>query len=460
MQLPSRGVTRRGLLATGGAILAGGCVSAERTPEPGPHDWPLAGGDPGRTGFAPDASPPRSEPDVAWERTPDPASGRSPIVADGTLYYQTGDELYVLDPASGDGSEVGTYGAFEGTGSPSFAPSETYRDGMYLVPYGGEVAGYPAAPDTWPESIPDDGRQRMRWSSTADGPAVGAHPLTRTRRPDAQPIPVDGHVVFTTRRQRADQLTVLDVDDGSTRWSRSIGRSFEDLNEYGIRSERTVVDPDRQTIVTAFRFGAGFPGGLEARRLGDGGLEWNATIGDAGPAVAVSGDAVFTSVKRIDSDTVTLVALSVDDGSIRWTTSMPDVSRHGIAVDDSHCYHTGVVPPDDPDADDEDGPLRVTAVNRSNGRVSWERTVGSGSSWGFGVANQTPTVGGDVVLAPAGEAIYAFDRDTGERLWQFSRTVPTSGGSRSPRRPMAPVIPVDDQLVVAMTLALYGLEAP
>lgn len=457
MQLPSWGVTRRGLLATGGAILAGGCVSAERTPEPGPHDWPLAGGDPGRTGFAPDTSPPRSEPDVAWERTPNPASGRSPIVGNGTLYYQTGDELYVLDPVSGNGSEVGTYGVFEGTGSPAFAPSETYRDGMYLVPYGGEVAGYPAAPSSWPESIPDDGRQRMRWSSAGDGPAVDRHPVRGAHRPGAQPIPVDGTVVFESGGRSAGRIVAVDVDDGTLRWERPVGQTLENVDSAARPSSTTVVDADYRLVITTIGDGFDFAGGLEARRLTDGSHEWSNELTNAGAALAASNGTVFLTVTPPEADSPRLTAHSVEDGSTRWSQPIPVADSHGIAVDDVHCYHTGRRRRGE---SDDDGPLSIVAVDRDDGTVAWEQAVGTASSFGFEAATQQPTVGGDVVLAPGGEAIHAFDGHTGQRLWEFTRTVPTSGGSRSPRRPMTPVIPVGERLVVAMTLALYGLEAP
>lgn len=450
--MPSTRLTRRRLLAGVSSILLGGCVSTARTPELTGHDWPMPGRDPGRTGYAPAATPPRTEPDVAWNATPDPASGLSPIVANGTLYYQTSDTLFVLDPKTGAGKRVGTYSSFEGTAAPAFAPSQAYRDGMYIVPYGNEIVSYPAAPNTWPESIAQNGRQRMRWSSVGESLAVGSHPAGRYTRAVARPIPVGGAVVFRSGGPNGNRVTVLDVDDGSVVWNRRVGRSFDVTDPPRLRVSTTVVDTDDEKIVSSYRAGPRFPGGLEARDMRDGSHRWSRQLGDSHDAIAASDGTVFVSVSEPSRERATLVAVATDDGHTRWKRPLSVVERYGLAVDDTHCYHLGS------SASDGDGPLRVTAVAREDGTRAWSREVGVASSYGLGTATQHPTVGGSVVFAPGGEMIHAFNAQTGERLWQFGRTVETSGGSQTPRRPMTPVLPVGERLLAVMTLALYGLE--
>lgn len=450
MRVPSSTLTRRHLLGSVAATALGGCLGTRRTPALDADDWPLLGGDPGRTGYAPEATPPRSTPGVAWEKTPDPATPRSPIVADGTLYYQTSDELFVLDPRTGDGRQVDTFGAFEGTGAPAFVPTEPYSDGAYLVPYGREIAAYPADPETWPGSIPDDGRRRMRWSSLGDGVAVDDHPVDRMGMLTTHPIPVDGRIVFRTG-VREDRVTVVDADDGSPVWEAPVGRGVGESIRGVLRGAVTAVDTDRGVVVCLVPTADG--GGVTGRRLTDGRHEWHWRHDAVPDTLAVDdGLAVVAAADAADEGS-TLVGLSTRDGTPRWTTPVAAAERFGVALDGTRCYLLGST------AADGDGAVSVTAVDREDGTVAWEREVGVASTLGFGRPTQHPTVGGDVLLVPGGEALHAFDRATGEHLWRFARTVGTSGGSRSARRPTTPVVPVGDRLVVAMTLALYGLEA-
>lgn len=459
--VPSTPLTRRTVLSGLAAVTVGGCVSAGRTPQQTATDWPMLGGDPGRTGYAPEADPPRTEPTVAWERTPDPASGRSPIVADGTCYYQTSDRLYVLDPATGEGTAVGTFGWFEGTGTPAFARTEAYDDGTYVVPYGDQVGGYAAEAGTWPAELSDNGRHRRRWLT--GGETLGSfRNLVFDTIPGVgtSPVPVDNSVVFV-HGDGADAVTAVDADTGREQWTQSLAGSSDPNDSTRRNAEGFAADPETGRVVVRFTAIPASTGGISAFDLPDGTHRWTSEIGAGEGPIAVDDDQVFASVAVEDRENGTgfrLVALSLSDGEPLWERSLSSAYHLGLAVDESHCYLLGRGPePSEGSSASGDRPLAVSALDRETGAVVWSKQAGIASDFGWGQPTQHPTVAGDVLLAPGGEAIYAFDAGSGDRLWTFQRTVGTSGGSTTTRRPMTPVVPVGDKLIAAMTLGLYGL---
>lgn len=214
-----------------------------------------------------------------------------------------------------------------------------------------------------------------------------------------------------------------------------------------------VVDESRETVIATYRGSLDTSSGIEGWHLGDGSPIWGQRL-ENDPRTAVASDgALFLSIDHQEGGQSSLVSLSTADGARRWRRSFADTERVGLAVDDTHCYHLGAVGPEDATSRS-----RLTAVSRTDGTTVWEREFGeAGASADLPSALQ-PTVGGDVVFAPGKEAIYAFDTTTGERLWEFSRTVPTAGGSAVPRTPLTPVVSVGDRLISGMTLGLYGLE--
>jgi outer membrane protein assembly factor BamB len=111
--------SRRDLLATSGAALAAataGClddVDAASHVEPGTDDdtdWPMPDHDSHGTAYAPDAAAPRSNPTERFAVQTTSAYDR-PVVADGTVYLPTMQELVAFDAT--DGTERWRYGGDE-----------------------------------------------------------------------------------------------------------------------------------------------------------------------------------------------------------------------------------------------------------------------------------------------------------------------------------------------------------
>lgn len=416
----------------------------------------MFGGDPGRTGYAPEADPPRTEPEIAWSYELYPADGASPIVGNGTVYYQGSDDLLVVDPETGETQEVDTNGWFEGSGPPVYAPSGTYDDGMYIVPYGNLLAGHVADPDSWPRDIEDNGNPRRRWVSRGSQQTnADWDSAVSPGSASAGPVAVDGRIVSEFPGIDRCRLAALDVDTGRARWQRTVGPVFEGIDPSSLRVRTVAVDVETETVVASLERRGQFDGGIAAYDLGDGTPVWGRRMGSPYDGLAASDGTVFATLDTAAATRV--VALSVSDGETRWeqyrtTDDKVGISGFGLAVDDRHCYHLGTTE----DGDDRDQRRIVAALDRSTGTTVWSRTLPTQTSVGFHSATQYPTVGGEVLFVPGDTQLYAFDRATGERLWTFSYP----SGSDTTGRPMTPVVPVGDRLVAAFRRTLCGLEAP
>src|SRR6056297_2162677 len=87
-RMPSRRQTLAGIGLAAAGLVGGDATTAAQSPS-ATLDWPMARYDAAGTGYNPDASGPKDDPQVAWagdlERTggfePDP-----PVVVDGTVY--------------------------------------------------------------------------------------------------------------------------------------------------------------------------------------------------------------------------------------------------------------------------------------------------------------------------------------------------------------------------------------
>src|SRR6056297_594425 len=145
--------SRRTVLAGAGAILAAGCLDVQATPTPRDSDWRMYGRGPGRTRHVPDARLPRDGVEIAWDRQVSASNWLPPVVANGVAYCQNANGLFVVDPVTGEGPHVGTYGGFGRGGPMAFGSTEAYDDGVLIAPYGNTVGGYAADPERWPDEV-------------------------------------------------------------------------------------------------------------------------------------------------------------------------------------------------------------------------------------------------------------------------------------------------------------------
>jgi outer membrane protein assembly factor BamB len=163
--------------------------------------------------------------------------------------------------------------------------------------------------------------------------------------------------------------------------------------------------------------------------------DWQTALTQRGPLSAEAGyqqlvgtDTVYaSSFEETDDEHVTafrLAALDPSDGSERWATTVPELTRrltgiHAIAMDDERVYPSGL--------------QRAAAVDRASGDVAWTTDDG--------VPLMGPTVADDTLYATTVRADrrmthVAVDAATGEREWA------TDTGR------IGPLAVTDDHLVV------------
>jgi outer membrane protein assembly factor BamB len=215
--------SRRFILASGACTLGAGClgVGAERTPPGAETDWRMYGRDPGRSRFVPNAELPRDGVDVAWEHDVGAHGWLPPVVADGTVYCQYSNGLFVLDAETGEGTNVATHGGFGRNAVPmAFGSTTAYRNGALVVSYGNAVAGYAADSDGWPEEVSGIGRNRARW--WADGDRTDTDPpanYAADLRWLASPVVAEGRLVSV---HDSGVVSAVDPDNGSAEWRRPL----------------------------------------------------------------------------------------------------------------------------------------------------------------------------------------------------------------------------------------------
>lgn len=207
-------LSRRALLGSVGALLGvtSGCLGLSSRSEFGPADWPLPRSDPSQTSYSPTPGPVEAV-DLAWSRSIPVRSGRTLLLADGTLY--------AILPGEDDGWSL--HGLDAETGETQFrvprmdelyalAATTSYDDGILLgdghSPYGDDVLGV----------NPNGSRVARRWASTAPTPS------TRTYTPTLTQTVVDGTWYYCHDRHPVEVVAV-DVDDGRRTWRRRFKRS-------------------------------------------------------------------------------------------------------------------------------------------------------------------------------------------------------------------------------------------
>jgi len=125
----SKGLTRRGTLrAVGGTVVGSTLVSGATDIATGQSDesWPQLGYDDANTGHAPQNTGPAEDIQLEWTKE-DVATGTtepSVVVADGTVYFNSRNNVYALDAE--DGTEQWAYEAGNGVSSPVVADGTVY----------------------------------------------------------------------------------------------------------------------------------------------------------------------------------------------------------------------------------------------------------------------------------------------------------------------------------------------
>ncbi|TYT63404.1 outer membrane protein assembly factor BamB family protein [Natrialba swarupiae] len=462
---------RRGILATVGAALTAGCLGSGRassflgvdpTPAERGDDWRMYGRDPGRTRYVPDASLPRDSVSVAWERSTGASSWRPPVIADGTVYCQYANGLFVLDVEAGEGPRPDTHGGFgRGTGPMAFASTEVYRDGTLLVPYGESVGGYAADPDSWTGQVEGLGEGRSRW--WIDGDTVSASvPGVSSESPWlASPIVVDGTIV--TVHPTSSVVRASDPNDGSSRWRVDLEATVSE--EDHLFPHGHVVDTATGTVVLKARFLRDQQIVGEPRLVGidlaDGSLEWTV---DEGPtnertefaeetdSLAARDGSVYTVDWTDSSRELRILEIDAETGERGWSLSLDRSAHVGIAVDESTLYHVGL------EAESGMDPSAIAAVSLEDESVRWERTIDDSPGNVWSPQTPPPTVADEHLLVPGGRGLHALERATGDSLWTFTEVVGTSGGGETERAGLTPAVVSGDRIVLGTTLVLYGLE--
>ncbi|NGM69952.1 PQQ-binding-like beta-propeller repeat protein [Natronolimnobius sp. AArcel1] len=459
---------RRAILASVGMLGVSGClesitgsVSKEQFPSDRDDDWRMYGCDSGRTRFVPDATLPRDEPEVIWEHGVGASGWYPPIVADGTVYCQHPNGLFVIDRDTGEGPNVSTHGGFgRGIGPMALGSTTIYRDGVLVVPYGETVVGYAAGPDSWPRSVDGLGHARARW--WADGESVSTEAFqSGFGEPQwlGSPLVVDDAII--TLHPVSTTVAASDPNDGQRRW-RFDFETAAPVDDGHVDIGGHVVDSTTETVVIV----GGYRESNSVLRspllagvdLEEGTLVWSSDRPERqGPTassdaiLAHDGD-VYIAELTDEYDELEVLALDAATGDRRWRRTFEHSTHVGLTVDETTVYHVGTSPASGSD------PLTIVALDRDEGRVQWEVTLDDppGSKWS--PHTPPPTAADDLLLVPGQSGLHALERTSGDRLWTFTEMVGTSGGSDTERDGLTPAVVSGDRIVFGTTLMLYGLE--
>lgn len=387
--LPTRGRTRREILAALGIGVAGGVLAgratATGTAAAGTVDWPQASADAANSGYLPDGRGPASGYQQNWfydnDRYHDGLA-----VADGTVYVggkslaavdaDTGREQWSFSPDEGTAEEPDDEGDMPEFGTPAVADGQVYASVGFGV-YDGTVPGDddlvavdPASGTEQWRFDPDDSTQ-ITDPTIADGTVYVRHQFR------------DGG------REAGTALYAL-ASDGSVEWQRSLAWR-------GSRSSVCVAEG----LVFA-------PGedGVTALDAATGELVWEALpeVSFArGPQSVVSNGILF--VTETIEPGATVVALDATTGEERWRKGFgdEDFPRFTVGATDGQRIY---VQWDRVDAD-------VIALDAATGSEQWRTTVTAA-----GERNNVWTDG----LARAGDLLYAgesaLNPDDGSVVWK------------------------------------------
>lgn len=274
--MTERGVDRRSVLRVSGTGIVGslvGClVTKEKSIEPPPFgppatDWPMVGYDAANTGFSPDATGPKNEPELEWgiqfEQDDNPhfaLAGKSLVVAgDDELYcfdLERGEEAWQIDgdetnPVAIDAEEglvyagpeqsrLSAYDLEDGSEqwhvpmNETLTPPVVHEGTVYVSDHAGTIVGIDTADGTERWRFSADNRPEGRLATDGEfvvscanieidtlDAADGNHRWTVDYHHNRPPI-LDEKTVYAGR----EVFRAFDVTDGEHLWERDLGRGF------------------------------------------------------------------------------------------------------------------------------------------------------------------------------------------------------------------------------------------
>lgn len=382
-----RGVTPPGSDGTAAQVT---CADAD---DSGPGGWPTYGYDVQNTAANPNATGPRTDPEVRWTEGRLGGLWGAPVVAEQTVYVQeTPTRLTAFDRATGEQRWSVSLGRL--------ADSETARvlSGPHSTPavVGDTVyvgGGYVAVRD-------GDGLESERVANRVRLYAIdrGTGEIRWTVRPDhlvaTAPVAVGDRVLFATV---SGTVYAVDTEREAVAWR------FADESLAGPLAT-PAVEGCRLYLATAET-------GLYAFDARRGELDWNLSGADSRAPPAVADGTVY--VARADG---AVSALDAADGAVEWTR---DLGRAFSTA--SPAVAGGTVFVGDADGEAGEERQRIHALDAATGGEVWSASTTE-------YVNSSPAVADGVVVVAARDRIRGFDAATGERLWFHE----VSGAVRAP----------------------------
>ncbi|ADD04850.1 PQQ repeat protein [Natrialba magadii ATCC 43099] len=346
-------------------------------------EWPLARYDPAGTAHNPDASGPKSTPELAWRQ--DTASTMhgltAPILVGDTLYGVGRDSLVAFDRDTGEiqfersGSYWSTPARAEATAYRSDTLAVYSRTGVYgLSADGGyELLGRPIGTERWHAP----GQDTSNWSSSS------------AREPS--PVAADGTVYAVI--PETDRVAALDASSGQQQWEHVIGK------ERSIGTNQPVVS-DGTVYVSST------PGDLVAFDAETGTTRWQAH-----PAPREESNLQY---REFQAPTVTDAGIVVPDrkgvalfdradGSLVW-----DYFHDGNGTDGSAAVADGTVFV-------TDGTESLHAIGLETGEREWTAE--------YSPDTHPIVADGVVYLGYQMSELVAIDADTGDRRWTYEDAI-------------------------------------
>lgn len=349
-------------------------------------------GDPGGTGYAPDASPPTDGIRVRWKQSLDTTDGYGafpPIVANG-LVYSVGRELLCVTAA--DGTVV--FRANHSTGPLALATARAYDTLTLIYPTWDGAIGLNAGGGISVGGL-RTGLSRWKTSYRRGGVSI---PTGRGSREIAAPIAAND-TVFLADPGTGTGLMAISASTGQIRWYRPDGQRYPALGgRPAVRDE---------TVYIVGTAESGYVG-LFGYDIETGAQTFSFTSSDYMlGSVTAAPDGLIVGSRNDD----VLVGLDYT-GTIRWEYN-PDelqLKRRAFAVADEVAY-----------ALFEGERTRLVAIDTTDGTELWRSGVGKLLE----LQRASPAVANGVVYVPTGATngdggLAAIDATTGRIRWQFS----------------------------------------
>lgn len=323
-----RRISRRRALSLAGASVAGGyLVRPELDLTPFRYDesvpegtWPMGGRDPGRTGYAPGATPPTGAPSVRWRSDPGYFRRRVESIAvdESRVYVRGGDRLVAMDTADGRRQ----WELVVESGSGQMTSWETLEAGPVVGRnrvYVGNVYGATSV-------------------DASTGDAAWRQRLDR----DGAPLLSGNTLYFATY----GELAAVDATTGAVRWQRSGGGE-----------RRALALHDRRLLASVTREGDPSLAALDPR---DGETLWSVSAGEDAPGWP----AVVCTDGRLVASADAVRAFDVADGAPLWTVD--DLSHERLLTDGERIYVL-------------EGGAGVVALDAASGERRWRTYAASES---------------------------------------------------------------------------------